>query len=187
MLQAQWILVLFDTGIKLERRYMQSLSKKIKVFLYLLPLLSASGLACEDENYRQFDFWIGKWEVSRPDGTVAGTNQITKSLNDCILHEHYQSVNGYEGTSVNIFNKNTQQWHQTWVDNTGLLLQLDGGLVNQDMVMWGEGMDQSGRIVKHRISWSPNENGTVIQRWQVSHDQGMSWQMLFEGTYKKQP
>lgn len=166
---------------------MNGLSKYFKLCLYCaLSLFSLTTFACEDDSNRQFDFWIGKWQVTQPDGKVAGTNHITKSLNDCILYEHYQSVNGYEGTSFNIFDKNSQQWHQTWVDNTGLLLQLDGGLVNEDMVMWGKGMDQSGRIVMHRIAWTPNDDGTVVQKWQVSHDQGISWQMLFEGTYTKQ-
>lgn len=172
---------------------MSNLHNKQTLYLWFsLILIPHTLFACEEDSYRQFDFWVGKWQVTQADGKIAGTNHITKSLNNCVIHEHYQSVNGYEGTSINIYDKNSQQWHQTWVDNTGLLLQLNGGLVGKDMVMWGEGMDQSGRIVMHRIAWTPtildsNQEITVQQKWQVSHDQGISWQLLFDGTYKKAP
>ncbi|MGB0424873.1 MAG: DUF6266 family protein [Flavobacteriales bacterium] len=80
----------------------------------------------------------------------------------------------------------------TWTDNTGLLLQLDGSLVKSpengdEMVLWGEGLDQSGRHIQHRIIWRQLNKDSVQQRWQVSHDQGLNWQMLFDGTYYRQP
>ena len=35
-------------------------------------------LSCTDPAYGQFDFWLGEWEVHRPDGTLAGFNRIEK-------------------------------------------------------------------------------------------------------------
>lgn len=148
-------------------------------------MLSGRAMACDDELYRQFDFWLGDWQVLQANGTLAGHNRISKEFADCVIHEQYTSVNGYQGASYNIYDKTTQQWHQSWVDNTGLLLQLNGGLVGNAMVMWGEGTDQTGQKVQHRINWTPQENGTVIQLWEVSRDQGLSWQELFKGIYQK--
>lgn len=152
-----------------------------------LLFTSNNVLACDDELYRQFDFWLGDWQVTQADGTLAGHNSISQTFGDCVIHEQYTSVNGYQGASYNIYDKSTQQWHQSWVDNTGLLLQLNGGLVGNAMVMWGEGTDQTGQRVQHRIKWTPQENGTVIQLWEVSRNQGLNWQELFKGFYKRSP
>ncbi len=146
---------------------------------------------CDRPEYRQFDFWIGTWTVTTPNGQVAGTNTITKQLGDCSLLEQYSTPNGYEGKSFNIYDQSTGQWHQTWVDNTGLLLQLDGSLVKVDenteaMVLWGQGISQQGLAITHRITWTPNQDGTVRQHWQMSPDQGINWQTLFDGLYTKQ-
>ena len=164
---------------------------------YLICLLFAASplIACEDESYRQFDFWLGTWDVkytNSKDDKIIGTNRISQQLNNCIIHEHYQATSGFEGKSLNIYDKTTNRWHQTWTDNTGLLLQLDGSLVKSaengdEMVLWGEGLDQSGRHIQHRIIWRQLNKDSVQQRWQVSHDQGLNWQMLFDGTYYRQP
>ena len=157
-------------------------------FVAVFFLLTSNTLwACDDEFYRQFDFWLGDWQVMQADGTLAGHNTISQAFGDCVIHEQFTSVNGFEGASYNIYDKSTQQWHQSWVDNTGLLLQLNGGLVENAMVMWGEGTDQTGQRVQHRITWTPQENGTVIQLWEVSHSQGLNWQELFKGFYQKAP
>ena len=38
--------------------------------------------ACCTENHRAFDFWVGTWQVTNPDGSPAGTNTIVKSEGD---------------------------------------------------------------------------------------------------------
>ncbi|XOV79780.1 MAG: hypothetical protein ACFHVJ_02200 [Aestuariibacter sp.] len=164
----------------------------MKLFRHLTALFClASGtvFACDKPENRQFDFWIGEWQVTA-NGKTAGTNVISKHLGECALHEHYTTPTGYEGTSFNIYDKITRRWHQTWVDNTGLLLQLNGGLETledgrQAMVMWGEGMNPQGATVTHRITWTANEDGTVRQHWQMTEDQGLTWNSVFDGLYSK--
>ena len=40
--------------------------------------------------------------------------------------------------------------------------------------------------LRNRITWTPNSDGTVRQLWEVSKDQGESWQTEFDGLYKRQ-
>jgi len=88
--------------------------------------LSAQNRPCTDEAHRQFDFWVGSWRVENPAGAVAGHNTIDR-INDCFLHESYTTPTGYEGQSFKIYDSAREVWRQGWVDNGGLLLQLDGG------------------------------------------------------------
>lgn len=156
-----------------------------KILAIFILLSSSHALACEGENYDQFDFWLGHWNVTTPAGKVAGTNYISQELNNCVLHEHYSTPSGYQGNSYTIYDIAFDKWHQTWVDNSGTLLELDGGLQGSNMVLQGKGKDPQGNLLIHRITWTPNEDGTVRQHWQQSADQGQSWTTLFDGLYTK--
>ena len=95
-------------------------------------------LRCSDPQYRQFDFWLGEWSVTSS-GAPAGTNVIRAIQGGCALQENWQGAGtgGITGTSYNIYDRDSGQWHQTWVDASGTLLQLDGGLVDGAMVLEG--------------------------------------------------
>lgn len=139
---------------------------------------------CTDEEHRQFDFWIGTWDVFDPEGRQVGVNRISLELNGCALHESWESLGGpHRGHSYNIYDRGTGRWHQTWVDNSGLLLQLDGGLVDGRMVLAGATVGADGDETLNRITWSPRDDGTVRQLWETSQDGGETWSTAFDGRY----
>ena len=141
---------------------------------------------CDSAEHRQFDFWVGDWQVTNPDGSLAGENRIELILDDCVLRESWASASGaMRGHSYNIYSRAKRGWHQTWVDSTGTLLELDGGLVDGAMVLEGTATGRDGGEVLHRITWTPNENGTVRQHWQFSNDGGKTWADAFDGTYTR--
>lgn len=49
--------------------------------------LSAQSTNCNccTEKHVEFDFWIGTWTVTNPNGTPAGTNTIDKIQDHCVL------------------------------------------------------------------------------------------------------
>ena len=51
------------------------------------------------------------------------------------------------------------------------------------MVLRGERPGPNGSIVLNEISWTPNDDGTVLQVWSSSTDTGATWRELFRGTY----
>jgi hypothetical protein len=151
-----------------------------------LALLGGSALAgpCDAPEYRQFDFWAGDWQVTRPDGTAAGANLITREYGGCVLHEHYATPKGYSGESLNTYDAGRKVWHQTWVDSSGTLLLLEGGLRGRNMVLEGGTTDDKGVVTRHRITWTPNADGTVRQHWQ-STDAAGHWATAFDGLYRR--
>ena len=143
--------------------------------------------SCSSPEYRQFDFWVGDWNVTS-NGEPAGTNSIHPIHGSCALQENWQGAGegGISGTSFNIYDRVTGKWHQTWVDSSGTLLQLDGGLVDKVMILSGRRPTADGKgTAIHRISWTPNPDGSVRQLWQVSQDDGGNWNVLFDGLYVK--
>lgn len=161
----------------------------MKRFIFILFFVSPvwAWAQCNGEPFRQFDFWLGQWQVFTPDGKKVGSNVIATDLKQCVLTEHYVTPSGFEGRSVNIYDRQSQRWHQTWVDNTGLLLKLSGGMKEGRMLLTGSGKNAQGQNLLHKISWTPQSNGEVRQHWQVSKDQGENWQTAFDGLYKKLP
>lgn len=146
---------------------------------------------CSAEEHRLFDFWEGVWSVTprnRPNNTnPPSRNEITRKLKGCVLHEHYTTAGGYEGESFNIFDRTRGVWHQTWVDNSGLLLQIEGGFVDGQMILEGPGFNGQGQAVTHRISWNRIDGNPdrVRQLWESSTDGGESWTVLFDGLYTR--
>ncbi len=143
--------------------------------------------SCAAQEHRQFDFWIGVWRVEDAGGRFQGTNRIEPILGGCVLQESWSGAGGSRGHSFNIYSKGRGRWHQTWVDGQGLLLLLDGGLVDGSMVLEGTTTAGDGAAVRHRISWTPLADGRVRQHWQSSRDGGTTWSDAFDGYYSRMP
>jgi len=102
---------------------------------------------CSGPEYRQFDFWVGEWDVVPNPDTTPATAQpsreparsvIQKTQGGCVILETWDDRQGGTGQSFNIYDRVTQEWHQTWVSNNGGLHQYWGGLKNGAMVYIGE-------------------------------------------------
>lgn len=137
---------------------------------------------CSSAQHRQFDFWLGEWEVTEA-GKVAGHNRITRILGGCALREEWTGAGGTNGTSLNVYDEATRRWRQTWVDDKGNVLLLEGGLSAGQMVLEGDRPVASGKTARQRIRWTPLSGGRVRQLWESSGDSGKTWETAFDGTY----
>jgi hypothetical protein len=141
-----------------------------------------------DDHAHEFDFWIGEWDVFGPKGKQAGTNSITAPFGNGVIAEHWHGVGGFEGHSLNAYDASRGCWHQTWVDSSGSLLLLDGGLRDGAMVLEGIAPSEvdTGRLDRQRITWSPGgDSYDVRQHWEVSADDGATWTTAFDGYYRR--
>ena len=146
---------------------------------------ASTAVPCSGPEYRQFDFWVGEWDVTTPDGKSAGRNSITRPLGTCVIQEHWKGAGGMSGESYNVYDRASKRWHQTWVDDRGTLLLLDGGLVDSAMVMKSAERTVQGKPRLDRITWRPLSADEVHQVWEISPDSGETWSVLFHGVYKR--
>jgi hypothetical protein len=160
---------------------------KLNIYLFLLVaqtfVFQAHAKPCESKEYRQFDFWIGTWQVSNTQNEQVSHSEISLINDGCSLLEEYSTPSGYTGKSLNSFNFATKLWHQTWADNSGLVLTLHGQFNGKSMILSNHANQNS--LVLNQITWTPNDNGTVRQHWQTSEDNGKTWQTAFDGLYTK--
>lgn len=145
---------------------------------------TAAGAPCDGSAYREFDFWLGEWKVSTPGGKLAGVNRIEREYGGCVLHERYDTGRGYSGESLNVYDASRKVWHQTWVDSSGTLLLLEGGLRGGSMLLEGQTVGTDARPTRHRITWTPNADGSVRQFWESTDATGQ-WTTAFDGLYTR--
>jgi hypothetical protein len=150
----------------------------------LCASFAACAAPCDSPPHRAFDFWLGEWQVRTPDGKLAGTNRIEREYDGCVLHERYTTGRAYSGESLNTYDSARRVWHQTWVDTSNTLLVLEGGIRDGNMVLEGQTTGADGQLTRHRITWTPNPDGSVRQFWESADAKGR-WTVTFDGHYTR--
>jgi hypothetical protein len=136
---------------------------------------------CTDRAYRQFDFWIGDWDVfdiERPTIIVARA-RVELILKGCVLHEVYESRDGHKGESFSIYDATRSTWHQSWVNDHGYLLTIEGGLQSGAMILQGVDYLADGKPRQVRGEWRAEEHG-VREVAARSTDGGGTWVPWFD-------
>jgi hypothetical protein len=131
--------------------------------------------------FRQFDFWIGEWLPKNAQGVTVGTSSIQLILSSCIIFENWETPVS-AGKSFNLYDVRDGKWHQTWVDNRGLMTHYVGGLVDGKMVLDSEST-QNGQKTIARMTFSKLPNGDVRQHGENSPDGGKTWTTSFDFIY----
>jgi hypothetical protein len=148
------------------------------------PTIAASD-PCAASEFRQFDFWAGRWDVKDGTGKYAGRNDITIEERGCVLVERWKSASGGTGLSINYYDPKARQWTQQWV-GLGILLTMKGGMRDGSMVLQGPLQylaDQRMTIL--RGTWTALPDGRLRQHFEESSDDGRTWTEWFDGYYTR--
>lgn len=166
----------------------------LSAFVTGLPSARATaqeeGSVCRTPEHRQFDFWIGDWDVvnrqRRPDGTVWGvtgraTDRVYAVAGGCGIVEHWRgdTAPGYVvGYSLRAWNPERRTWD----------LVLLWPQPEQPRFFTLEGEFRHGRGEFFRSATDPQGNDVAIRftfadvtsdsfRWNdgISRDGGMTW------------
>ena len=153
---------------------------------------------CSAPEHRQFDFWVGEWDVvpnpatplpgTPPPGGQPASNVVEKAHDGCVVVENWDDRRGGTGQSFNIYDRVSQQWHQTWVDSNGGLHEYWGELKDGKMVFTGSvplpaaSRFQGRRTV--RLSFTPIGAGKVRQFSESLNSDG-TWSVNYDLIYTR--
>lgn len=150
-------------------------------------LISKSDLAvnpCKAKpEFRQFDFWIGEWDVKNPQGVTAGSSSIQLILSQCIIFENWTSPVS-SGKSFNIFDSSDNKWHQSWVDDKGTFTHYVGEFKDGRMILVADSIT-GGKKTLMKMTFSQLPDGGVRQFGENSVDEGKTWTTAFDLTYTR--
>jgi len=180
---------------------MKSIDTTLAVMILLLScLLAANGIHAEPQQqaplplcaadgspWRDFDFFIGDWDVFDPDGGQRyGRNTLVASEQGCLLMGSWVNVNGGTGSSMNVYDPLKQQWRQIWQSPPSFIDQY--GRLDEQGRMQMEGQiyyHGSGLTAPFKGTWSPIDADRFLQEfWQydAAEDQ---WNLWFRGEYQR--
>ena len=119
-----------------------------------------------DQRYRQFDFWLGRWDAGGLNAPAPNTtSQIRNILDGCVIAENWS---GGTGRSINAFDPDNGEWHQTWVTRFHQgHLRLHGNLQGTDMVMTGSRVQPNGVEWLDDYRWTPSGETHVVQAFSL--------------------
>lgn len=160
--------------------------KNDKDFQEVIEEMKRAEFPCQyNDKLKEFEFWVGDWDVFTTIGSKAGDSKIERILNDCVILENWTNINGRKGKSFNMINNNTGDWEQTWVDDSGNTTEFKKGKYSDNAISFiADGKDQNNQIQYQRLTFYKNADGTVRQLGEISSD-GKEWLTSYDLLYKK--
>jgi tetratricopeptide (TPR) repeat protein len=132
---------------------------------------------------RQFDFWVGEWDVFNPQGQKAGTSVIQQISAGCGVLENWRDAFGNEGKSINFYDANTAKWYQYWIGASGGPLRMSGIYKESAMRYEGEPTTSNGMTTLSRLTFFNIDAKTVRQFAEQSTDGGKTWTTTYDLKY----
>jgi hypothetical protein len=143
--------------------------------------------ACDAPEHRQFDFWVGEWDVYVK-GKKTAHSSIQNILAGCVIFENWEPFNGGPGKSFNYYDPQVKKWRQLWVSTRpGGAVNFVGERKGNTMMMESDSVDADGVRRLTRMTWTDLGADKVRQLWEQSTDGGKTWTVSFDGEYRRQP
>ena len=157
-------------------------------FKHLREQVYINGNPCmADAHRREFDFWVGEWEVfptgAKPNGP--GAKSVIQIISGgCAILENWESPNS-NGKSINFIDPATNKWKQSWAGNyvNGTQEFVDGEYKDNAMRFTFETKNAQGnKIIGHFIFY--NEGPSQVRQFnETSSDGGKTWTTSYDFTY----
>lgn len=132
---------------------------------------------------RQFDFWVGEWDVYNVQGIQSGVNKIERILGDCVILENWTDRFGSQGKSFNKYNREKKRWEQYWVDEQGSTTHFWGKLEGKNMVFHAEAPQPDGKMGERKLVFYNLGPEKLRQVSQITTDGGTTWSTEYDLTY----
>jgi tetratricopeptide (TPR) repeat protein len=133
---------------------------------------------------RQFDYWLGDWEVFNLAGQKVGSNTIQMFANGCGVLENWTDTVGGNGKSINYYDASTGKWYQHWIGSGGGALRYAGNFKDGAMRFEGETL-ANGKKTLQRLTFFKLDENTVRQLAESSADEGRTWTVTYDFKYVK--
>lgn len=140
---------------------------------------AAAPSPCAAQEYHQFDFWVGRWDVYPTGKDKLVAHSLIEPVYGCGIRENWMPLGKPGGGSLSIYVPDKKGWEQFWIDSSGTRAIFDGGWDGSAMVITGP---WGGPLV--RMTYSKNADGSVRQLGEQSTDQGKTWGPSFDFTYR---
>lgn len=151
-------------------------------------VVSQRPAGCTSAESRQFDFWLGEWDVS-PGQSPVLIAESTISLHDqgCVILENWRPFRNAHGHSINIYDATEGKWRQTWADASGTRTEYSGS-VDADGVMRLDNLSpaqQGAAQARQRMNFQRVDANTVRQWGEAFDAAQQAWTTTWSFIYRR--
>lgn len=143
---------------------------------------------CTSAESRQFDFWLGEWDVSPGQSPVViAESTITLHDQGCVILENWRPFRNAHGHSINIYDATEGKWRQTWADASGTRTEYSGS-VDADGVMRLDhlGPPQPGAPQGRQRMNFQRVDAITMRQWGEAFDaEQQTWTTTWSFTYRR--
>lgn len=148
--------------------------------------MTAASIPTPADPARQFDFWLGDWDVTWDDQRARNT--VTAILGGAVIQEQFDARPSadWQGLSLSVYDARRAEWRQTWVDSQGNYWAFTGGFADGQMTLATDDV-RDGVPVKLRMIFYNLAADSLDWRWERSGDAGLTWTTLWQLHYLRRP
>lgn len=148
---------------------------------------AAAPKPCDKPEHRQFDFWVGKWDVypKAAPGKLVAHSLIESRYDGCAVRENWMPLSNAGGGSINSYDAGSKGWRQFWADASGSSAFFNGGWNGKSMILTGLWPQPGHPKQMTRMTYTRLADGSVEQLGVTSDDSGKTWQPSFDFIYRK--
>lgn len=137
---------------------------------------------------RQFDFWLGTWDVYQTANPAVktGVNVITRQSGGCVLLESWESQGAHSGVSINYFDPTNGKWKQKWAGSGQDIVEFYDGAYSDGAMRFkfdNPNADGTTAVGAGRLTFTNLEPGKVRQHAEQTSDGGKTWQTQYDFLY----
>ena len=151
------------------------------------PLAQAEAAGCAaSAETRQFDYWLGDWNVGGPGASSNSKSTVALTLDKCVFVETWDGGRGHAGQNVFGYSPDDHTWYGMFADNHGRVHIFTQGTVSDGTAEFrGPSRGQNGEAVLNRVKIVRVAVDKVEQTWEKSSDNGGTWNVVFRGEYSR--
>lgn len=144
------------------------------------PLSGPADGRARAELTREFDFWLGEWDVAWGDGNT-GTSSVYCDFDDRVIVESFDGrpSSTIQGMSLSTYDEDARVWRQCWVDSRGRFTVVSGGFDGESMDIRTDGEPL------RRARWRDIADDSFTRTLEESTDRGRTWELVRELRYTR--
>lgn len=132
---------------------------------------------------RQFDFWVGEWEVFNQQDQRVGSSVIQQISMGCGILENWTDGFGGTGKSINFYDPDSAKWYQYWIGLDGKPHRYAGVYRDGALRYEREPYMNNGVRTLNRLTFFNLDANTVRQFSEQSIDDGKTWTVAYDFKY----
>jgi hypothetical protein len=140
---------------------------------------------CDTAGHRQFDFWVGEWDVYRADtDRLVAHSTIERLYAGCAVRENWSPFKGTPGGSLNVYRPASREWRQVWTDADNELHEYRGRWDGRKLVFKGNAADSASVARPVRMTFEPLPDGSVAQTGYAWDRKKGAWALEYKFIYR---